>query len=59
MGCLQSECGITRIVETGNKLPICGKCKVVLVLNEVPHHEDVCWSGGISPRILNLGAKLR
>jgi hypothetical protein len=33
--------------------------KVVLVLNEVLHYEDVWGRGGITPRILNLGTRWR
>jgi hypothetical protein len=29
------------------------------VLNEAPRHEDVLGSGGIAPRILNLGTRWR
>jgi len=29
------------------------------VLNLVPHHEDVLGSGGVAPRILNLGTEWR
>jgi hypothetical protein len=28
------------------------KGKVVTVLNQAPHHEDVLGSGGIAPRVL-------
>jgi hypothetical protein len=31
-----------------------GKNKVVPVLNQAPHQEDVLGSGGIAPSILNL-----
>jgi len=36
-----------------------GKGKVVSVLNCVPCHEDVWGSGGMAPRILNLGTRCR
>jgi len=35
------------------------KGKVVPALNYAPHLQDVWRSGGISPRILNLGTGLR
>jgi len=31
----------------------------VPVLNEVPRHEEVLGSGGLAPRILNLGSRWR
>jgi hypothetical protein len=31
--------------------------KVVLVLDQIPYHEDVWQSGGITPRILHLGIR--
>jgi hypothetical protein len=34
------------------------KCKVVPVLIYLLHHEDEWESGGITPRILNLGTGL-
>jgi hypothetical protein len=39
----------------------CGgyKGKVVPMLKELPCHEDVWGSGGIAPRILNLGTRWR
>jgi len=36
-----------------------GKGKVAPVLKKVPRHEDVGVSGGIAPRILNLGTRWR
>jgi hypothetical protein len=36
-----------------------GKGKVVPVLNYAPRHEDVLRSGGIDPRILDLGTRWR
>jgi hypothetical protein len=33
--------------------------KTYAVLNKAPHHEDIWWSGGIAPRILNLGTRWR
>jgi len=36
-----------------------GKGKDVPGLDKVPRHEDVCGSGGIAPRILNLGTRWR
>jgi hypothetical protein len=35
------------------------KGKIVTVLNEVHHHEDVLWSGDIAPCALNLGTGWR
>jgi len=32
-------------------------CKVVPVLNQLPHHEDILGSGGIAPHNLNLSTK--
>jgi hypothetical protein len=34
-----------------------GKFKAVPVLNEAPRHENVLGSGGIAPRILDLGTR--
>lgn len=34
-----------------------GKGKVVPALNYAPHYENVCGSGGIVPRILNLSTR--
>jgi len=34
-----------------------GEVKVVPVLNEAPHHEDVLEDGGIAPRTLSLSAR--
>jgi len=35
------------------------KGKVIPVLNQARRHEDVWGSGGIVPRIFNLGARWR
>jgi hypothetical protein len=35
------------------------KGKVVPVLNQAPRHEDVLGSGGIAPRVLDLGTRWR
>jgi hypothetical protein len=35
------------------------KGKVITVLNYAPRHEDLSGSGGIAPRILNLGTRWR
>jgi hypothetical protein len=40
-------------------LTLLGKSKIVPVHNSAPLHEDVKASGGIAPRILNLGARCR
>jgi len=29
------------------------------VINKASHHEDVLWSAGIAPRILDLGTRWR
>jgi hypothetical protein len=31
------------------------KLEVVPVLNQAPRHKDALWSGGIAPRILDIG----
>jgi len=36
-----------------------GKGKVILLLNKLPRHEDVWWSGGIATRIRNYGTRWR
>jgi hypothetical protein len=36
-----------------------GKDKVIPMLNQAPHHEYVWGSGGIDPRIFNLGTGRR
>jgi len=33
--------------------------KTYPILNQAPPHEDVCGSGGIAPRILNISARWR